>query len=63
MINFDNSEKAIVDEEIRPNESGRVRFQNSWWPAKCDLEITFEPGDVVRVVGIDNITLIVEAAL
>jgi hypothetical protein len=32
-MNFDNSEKAIVDEEIRPNESRRVRFQNSWWPA------------------------------
>ncbi|MEG4010013.1 NfeD family protein [Microcoleus sp. Pol11C1] len=62
-MNFDNSEKAIVDEEIRPNESGRVRFQNSWWPAKCDGEMTLEPGDVVRVVGIDNITLIVEAAL
>ena len=62
-MNFDNSEKAIVDEEIRPNESGRVRFQNSWWPAKCDLEMTFEPGDEVPVVGIDNITLIVEAAL
>ncbi|AFZ06442.1 protein of unknown function DUF107 [Oscillatoria nigro-viridis PCC 7112] len=62
-MNFDNSEKAIVDEEIRPNECGRVRFQNSWWPAKCDLDLTFEPGDVVRVVGIDNITLIVEASL
>ncbi|MEG4860229.1 NfeD family protein [Microcoleus sp. K1-B6] len=62
-MNFDNSEKAIVDEEIRPNESGRVRFQNSWWPTKCDGDLTFEPGDVVRVVGIDNITLIVEASL
>ncbi|MEG4088197.1 NfeD family protein [Microcoleus sp. F6_B4] len=62
-MNFDNSEKAIVDEEIRPNESGRVRFQNSWWPAKCDRDMTFEPGEVVRVVGIDNITLIVEASL
>ena len=62
-MNFDNSEKAIVDEEIRPNESGRVRFQNSWWPAKCDLEMTFEPGEVVRVVGIDNLTLIVAASL
>ncbi|MEG4235225.1 NfeD family protein [Microcoleus sp. Pol11C3] len=62
-MNFDNSKKAIVDEEIRPNESGRVRFQNSWWPAKCDLEMTFEPGDEVRVAGIDNITLIVEASL
>jgi membrane protein implicated in regulation of membrane protease activity len=62
-MNFDNSEKAIVDEQIRPNECGRVRFQNSWWPAKCDRDLTFEPGDVVRVVGIDNITLIVAASL
>ncbi|MEG3895381.1 MULTISPECIES: NfeD family protein [unclassified Microcoleus] len=62
-MNFDNSEKAIVDEEIRPNECGRVRFQNSWWPAKCDLDLTFEPGEVVRVVGIENITLIVAASL
>ena len=62
-MTFDNSEKAIVDEEIRPNLCGRVRFQNSWWPAKCDRDMTFQPGDVVRVVGIENITLIVEAAL
>ncbi|MEG3863318.1 NfeD family protein [Microcoleus sp. herbarium12] len=60
-MTFENSEKAIVDEEIRPLESGRVRFQNSWWPAKCEQEITFQPGDVVRVIGIDNITLIVAA--
>lgn len=54
-------EKAVVEEEIRPQESGRVRFQSSWWPAKCDREITLKPGEVVRVVGLDNITLIVEA--
>ncbi|NJS12708.1 MAG: hypothetical protein HC789_21205 [Microcoleus sp. CSU_2_2] len=62
-MTFSHAEKAIVDEEIRPNESGRVRFQNSWWPAKCDREMTFQPGDVVHVVGIENITLIVEASL
>ena len=60
-MSFYNSEKAIVDEEIRPQECGRVRFQSTWWPAKCDRDITFHPGDVVRVVGIDNITLIVAA--
>jgi membrane protein implicated in regulation of membrane protease activity len=60
-MTFENSEKAIVDEAIRPQESGRVRFQNSWWPAKCEQEMTFQPGDVVRVIGIDNITLIVAA--
>lgn len=54
-------EKAVVEEEIRPQYSGRVRFQSSWWPAKCDGQITLKPGEVVRVVGLDNITLIVEA--
>lgn len=53
-------EKAIVEEEIRPGESGRVRYQSSWWPAKSDREITFRPGEAVRVVAIDNITPIVE---
>lgn len=36
-------EKAIVEEEIRPGESGRVRFQSSWWPAISDQELTFKP--------------------
>ena len=53
-------QKAIVEEEIRPGESGRVRFQSSWWPATSDQEITFKPGDAVRVIAIDNVTLIVE---
>ncbi|MEG4811240.1 NfeD family protein [Microcoleus sp. F8-D3] len=60
-MNFDNSEKAIVEEEIKPNQSGSVRFQSSWWPAKCVREITLQPGEVVRVVRLENITLIVEA--
>ncbi|MEG5037560.1 MULTISPECIES: NfeD family protein [unclassified Microcoleus] len=60
-MNFDNSEKAIVEEEIKPNQSGSVRFQSSWWPAKCVREITLPPGEVVRVVRLENITLIVEA--
>jgi NfeD-like C-terminal, partner-binding len=53
-------EKAIVEEEIRPGESGRVKFQSSWWPATSDQEMTFKPGEAVRVVAMDNVTLIVE---
>jgi membrane protein implicated in regulation of membrane protease activity len=60
-MSINNVETAIVDEEIRPLECGRVRFQSSWWPARCDRDMTFQPGDVVRVIGIDNITLIVAA--
>jgi membrane protein implicated in regulation of membrane protease activity len=54
-------EKAIVEEEIRPDQPGRVRFQSSWWPAKCVREITLKPGEVVRVVRLENITLVVES--
>ncbi len=53
-------EKAIVEEEIRPGEAGRVKFQSSWWPATSEQEITFKPGEAVRVVASDNVTLIVE---
>ncbi len=69
-MSINNLETALVDEEIRPQEFGCVRFQSTWWPAKCDremtfkvgsdMEITFKPGDAVRIVAIDNITLIVE---
>ncbi|NJK76223.1 MAG: hypothetical protein HC786_14910 [Richelia sp. CSU_2_1] len=61
-MTFDNLQKAIVDEEIRPNQPGRVRFQNSWWPAKCEETRTFKVGDTVHVVAIENITLIVVEA-
>ncbi len=58
-MTLNNPEKAIVDEEIRPGDCGRVHFQNSWWPAKCDLDMTLQRGELVNVLGIDNITLIV----
>ncbi|WP_293281449.1 NfeD family protein [Microcoleus sp. PH2017_36_ELK_O_B] len=35
------NEEAVVDESIYPNQTGRVRFQGSWWPARCDRQITF----------------------
>ena len=56
----DYFEEAIVAEEIRPNQCGRVRFQSSWWPARCEKKKIFKPGELVYVVGIDNITLLVE---
>ncbi|WP_293276827.1 NfeD family protein [Microcoleus sp. PH2017_14_LAR_D_A] len=34
------NEEAVVDESIYPNQTGRVRFQGSWWPARCDRQIT-----------------------
>ncbi|MCC3484314.1 NfeD family protein [Microcoleus sp. PH2017_14_LAR_D_A] len=51
------NEEAVVDESIYPNQTGRVRFQGSWWPARCD-----RPGDTVYVIGVDKITLLVSLA-
>jgi membrane protein implicated in regulation of membrane protease activity len=60
-MSLSDLKKAVVEEEIRPGKSGRVRFQSTWWPAKCDRDITLKPGEVVRVLALENLTLIVEA--
>ena len=52
--------EAIVTEAIEPQKAGRVKFQGSWWPARCIQEICLNPGDVVYVVDRKNITLYVE---
>jgi membrane protein implicated in regulation of membrane protease activity len=62
VVNYDFQKEAIVDETIHPRRSGRVYFQATWWPARCEKEITLETGDIVYVVGIYNITLLVEPA-
>lgn len=54
------SKEAVVEEIIRPHEIGRIRYRGTTWNAKCLEEITINPGEVVYVVGNDNITLIVD---
>lgn len=51
--------EAIVDEEIQPRRKGRVYWRGSYWPARCNLDVTLKPEEFVEVVGIDNITLLV----
>ncbi|MGB5969043.1 MAG: NfeD family protein [Spirulinaceae cyanobacterium] len=52
--------EATVAETVISGKIGRVHFRASDWPARCLQNVTILPGRKVRVVGIDNITLIVE---
>jgi len=47
---------ATVTEPCRP--SGQVRLAGEIWAARCDQGA--DPGDTVRVVGRDDLTLVVE---
>jgi len=53
---YDNKE-GIVEQAIYPDRKGRVYFNGTWWPARCAENITLEPGEIVNVVKIENITL------
>lgn len=56
----ESEEIAVVDKSIHPGKKGRVCFQGSVWPAKCDSNLIISSGDDVRVIGRRRITLIVE---
>jgi membrane protein implicated in regulation of membrane protease activity len=58
-----SDQRAVVEETIRPNHSGRVRFQGSWWFARCQADVTIEAGEEVKVIGHQGITLLVEPML
>ena len=56
------SGQAIVEQMIQPDKPGRVRFKSSRWFARCDQPVNISPHELVDVIGIQNITLLVEPA-
>lgn len=53
-------QEATVAKTIAPYRTGQIRFQGSWWSARCQSDIVLQPGEQVNVVGRQNITLLVE---
>ncbi len=52
--------KAIVTQTIRSGKTGQVKFQGSWWTARCNWDVILVPGQVVYVVERRDNTLYVE---
>jgi membrane protein implicated in regulation of membrane protease activity len=59
-INYEINGEAIVDEIVHAGDRFRVKFQGSYWFARAKSFLLILPGDSVRVVGRQNITLLVE---
>jgi membrane protein implicated in regulation of membrane protease activity len=58
---FPKNVYGTVEKRITPTQPGRVRFQGSTWKARfyaaaCPMLV---PGDAVKVVGLEGITLLV----
>jgi membrane protein implicated in regulation of membrane protease activity len=52
--------EGVVDDVDNLKRSCRIRFGGSYWSAKAISPFTMNRGDLVRVVGRQNITLLIE---
>lgn len=50
--------EAIVTREIAPHQIGQVRYRASWWRARCELNVTIPEGEIVRVIGHSDTTVL-----
>lgn len=60
LFNVSSPDIAIVDVTIQPDVGGRVRYQGSFWPAESSQGNNILKGKYVKVIGRNNITLLVE---
>lgn len=52
--------EAVVDEVLVPGKKWRVRYRASFWQAcSPQVHVQFQPQQVVRVIGRQNLTLII----
>lgn len=49
-----------IEMVVHQNQKWRVSFAGSYWNGISEEAVTLLPGDAVRVIKIDNITLIIK---
>ncbi|NET30510.1 MAG: protease [Cyanothece sp. SIO1E1] len=52
--------KAVVESDIEPGKSGRVKFQATYWFGCCAQDVRLPRGATVHVVGRKGNTLLVQ---
>lgn len=62
FVELEAVDEAIVTQTIAPGRKGQVKYQGSWWTARCSGDRTFTIGKRVRVISRQSLTLHVEPA-
>ncbi len=55
-------EKAVVIDEISPDNAGRIKFQGTTWTATSYNEL-LKSGEIVEIVDKDNLTFVVTKSI
>lgn len=54
--------EAVIEDVVEPGRQWRVRYEASFWKARSvQTGMQFLPKQIVRVVGRQNLTLIIQA--
>lgn len=51
-------QEAIVTMIIQPNRIGQVKYEGTWWNARCRQPVTLRPHERVKVTGRANAILL-----
>lgn len=52
--------EGVVDRVVHQTRLWRIKFQGTYWNAKSKCLTTLIPGDLVRIVGMQNTNLLIE---
>jgi membrane protein implicated in regulation of membrane protease activity len=60
---FNRSKWGFVENEIKPDVGGRIKYQSSWWPAKEINNEAIGKGERVEVIKREGIFQVVKRCL
>jgi membrane protein implicated in regulation of membrane protease activity len=60
LVKAREGNEAIVTQTIAPGRKGQVKYQGSWWTARCHDNVTLMVGTMVYVMSRQNLTLYIE---
>lgn len=58
----ENGKEGVIEAVLEPAHEWRIRVQGVYWRARSSMNTNFQPGDRIRVIGRDEIKLLIVPA-